>query len=501
MATYTEPARPVAPGMERGYAMSPMAELERNYASHSENEASLFERSTSIASKCSLDPTDVLDRGVSLHDRPVARFSLETGFLIRTEKTIKDMNALLSRSSALVPGRTTFFLVDPQYSFLRVLKSAGDLNQLLVAWHALSTRMGLAQRSFTKYQEEFRATTKEEMPLSPVSTAPEIYTSFPVDGSPITDVNYLYDNLPHLQSIWPPRHEPGKTRVESAVEVPPYLLMAFPDRFPEDRPTTYYYLEDGTRMAVASSVRSSHGAGPNFVPPPPDKAEPSRRGRSRAKSGSPVRGRKGDHSQQRKNEPKSKGEDFRTSEPAKAISSAAVTGLLSPDTRFKKPEDVLIPSSPRDYTFASSMPGIGLPDPLKGMASSSQWTYEAIHKNESASQAQGGKLPQRPPYKPTLPTTVDAAEEDTFHRAYISARRDPPPHLPPASLAPTPYKGRPTAPTQSTRGRQGAGAGGDGEPPDDDGGDRDRRPRDRSRGRRQPPPITLPLRFGEQTGG
>jgi hypothetical protein len=308
MATYTEPTQSIAPGMERGYALSPMAELERDYSTHTESEASLFERA-SIASKRALDPADILDRGISLHDRPIARFSLETGFLIRTEKTIKDMNFLLSRSSALVPGRSTFFVVDPQYSFLRVLKSAGDLNQLVVAWLALSTRMALAQRSLVKYQNEFRATAKDEIPLSPVSTAPEIYSAFPNEGSPISDVNYLYENVPSLQGIWPPGYEPGRTRVESVGEVPSYLTMAFPQRLPEEHPITYYYSEDGTRMAVASSVRSGHGAGPNFVPPLGDSSAPSRRGRPRAKSGSPTRGRNAARSPSSKNKAKAKAED------------------------------------------------------------------------------------------------------------------------------------------------------------------------------------------------
>ncbi|KAJ7309992.1 hypothetical protein DFH08DRAFT_823275 [Mycena albidolilacea] len=46
MATFTGEGLSMAPGMERGYTLSPMAELEHNYLSHSENEASLFECAT-----------------------------------------------------------------------------------------------------------------------------------------------------------------------------------------------------------------------------------------------------------------------------------------------------------------------------------------------------------------------------------------------------------------------------------------------------------------------
>ncbi|KAJ7320940.1 hypothetical protein DFH08DRAFT_818763 [Mycena albidolilacea] len=66
MATFTEEALDLAPSMERGYALSPMTELEHNYLSHSEIEASFFERATSISSKHNVESMDILDRGVSL---------------------------------------------------------------------------------------------------------------------------------------------------------------------------------------------------------------------------------------------------------------------------------------------------------------------------------------------------------------------------------------------------------------------------------------------------
>jgi hypothetical protein len=38
---------------------------------------------------------------------------------------------------------------------MTVLKSAGDLGELIISWQALSERMGLAQMSFSKYQLQF----------------------------------------------------------------------------------------------------------------------------------------------------------------------------------------------------------------------------------------------------------------------------------------------------------------------------------------------------------
>jgi hypothetical protein len=464
--------------------MSPMAEFERNYSSHSETEASLFERATSISSKRTLEAGDILDRGVSLHDRPVARFSLETSLLIRTEKAVKDMDSLLARSSALVPGRSTCFIVDPQYSFLRVLKSAGDLNQLIVAWQALSTRMALAQRSFIKYQNEFRATSIEEMPSSPGSTAPEVYSAFPKDGSPISDVNYLYENVPHMREVWPSNYEPGRVKVESAVKVPSHLAIAFPDRQAEERPYAFYYSEDGTRIIVPSSVRSSHGVGPSFTPPHPQSAGPSRRGRVSTRSESPAKNRKSERSPPVKGIAKDKAKEVPAPMDAAKVPIAASAGLLSPDTRFKKPEDLLVPSSPRDAMFATAVPGRGIPNPLKGMASSGQFTYPVPDVNESVSQAKGGTSLKRPTYRPSFSPVVDPQEEATFHEAYRASGRDAPPHLPnfPPAAAPLDEDQRPSgrqghrstnARGENSRMGQGAGAGGSGGPPDDEDGGRD----------------------------
>ncbi|KAJ7822468.1 hypothetical protein B0H14DRAFT_3470711 [Mycena olivaceomarginata] len=102
-----------------------------------------------------------------------------------------------------------------------------------------------------------------------------------------------------------------------------------------------------------------------------------------------------------------------------------VTGLLSPDTHFKKPEDMLVPSSHRDATFPSVIPGKGLPDPLRGMASPERFAYDAIYAGESASQAQAGTGLRRQPPKSSFTPVMEAMEE-AFHDAYIlgSGMRD-----------------------------------------------------------------------------
>jgi hypothetical protein len=91
--------------MERGFALSPMGELVIAYNQHSDEEFSLFRRINTLSSKKALEISDIINRGVSIVMLTVARFGLETGFLLRMDRSIKEMQALLTKAAALVKGR------------------------------------------------------------------------------------------------------------------------------------------------------------------------------------------------------------------------------------------------------------------------------------------------------------------------------------------------------------------------------------------------------------
>jgi hypothetical protein len=91
--------RILQPGIEKGFFLSPMGILVSEYNTQTDSDLSLFIRSTSIVSKKSLDLSDVMDRGVPFVKQPVGRFGLNTELLLGTEKTIKDMQELLTKAS------------------------------------------------------------------------------------------------------------------------------------------------------------------------------------------------------------------------------------------------------------------------------------------------------------------------------------------------------------------------------------------------------------------
>jgi hypothetical protein len=66
MATQTAGTEVRHPGMEKGFSLSPMGDLLREYHAQAED-LSLFIRAMRIASRKALDRTEIMDRGISLN--------------------------------------------------------------------------------------------------------------------------------------------------------------------------------------------------------------------------------------------------------------------------------------------------------------------------------------------------------------------------------------------------------------------------------------------------
>ncbi|KAJ7864252.1 hypothetical protein B0H14DRAFT_3443600 [Mycena olivaceomarginata] len=430
------------------------------------------------------------------------------------------MDALLKRAAGLVPGRDSRFIVDPNSTFMTVLKSAGDLGELIISWQALSERMSLAQKSFSKYQLQFKEESQwDSLMLSPVSTAPKIYSTIPAGKTPIEDVGYLLDHVPNLRKLWPEGYNSEAESIHHAVRVPTYLQESFPEREPEDMPVAFYYSAEGEKIEIPSSTRSSYGAGPNFLPPVDQGTTPSRRSHFRARSESPKRSAA--RSSSPKRERRKKAMEANVAYADALPQTIGISGILGGGTQFKKPEENLIPRSPGQSTFHTSIPSHGLPDPLRGMASVSSVYYTAANPMDSVSQAPADKRKQREETarlaawgnKGSTPLgNIEELEERTFHQAY--AGRPLPPHFVQTKQAESSQR-RDTSPTREasrrssvhgerehSRGRsstitrrpesrlplrQQAGAGGDGDPPDDEGNGDGGPPR-RPDGPRRPPP-------------
>ncbi|KAJ7878891.1 hypothetical protein B0H13DRAFT_2346282 [Mycena leptocephala] len=366
--------REMQEGMDRGFALSPMADLVLAFNHHSDEDYSLFRRVNTLSSKKALDISEIIDRGVSIVPLPTARFGLETGFLLRTDRTIKEMQALLIQAAGLIRGRTSCFTIDPHAVISRVLRSANDLNELHSAWVAMSERLDLSQRNFLKYQTEYRAESDQELLLSPISTVPDIYAVFPREKSSLaSDLNYLYDHVPHMKKLWPRGYKVEIDFLPEVMKAPSYLEGAFPDRPSEFRPSTVYYSAEGERKEIVVSARSSHGAGADFELPPE-----TRKGKGKSKEVS------------ERNVPREDTQVESTREeavpketaPSHWNLSSGSQGLLGSEIPYKDPTQFFVPKSPRRWAHSTAVPGPDLPNPIFGMA-----TSESYAGGDSISQA------------------------------------------------------------------------------------------------------------------
>ncbi|KAJ7500041.1 hypothetical protein FB451DRAFT_1162441 [Mycena latifolia] len=113
----------------------------------------LSHRVASIARKTSLDPSDVVDRGVN-PDRLIARYALEDRLVVSIENTVQEMQRELTEAFSPTSDRSTCFIVDPHGVLLRILRGASTVEELRVAWTGLSMRTRVAQVRLGQYQAE-----------------------------------------------------------------------------------------------------------------------------------------------------------------------------------------------------------------------------------------------------------------------------------------------------------------------------------------------------------
>ncbi|KAF8133103.1 hypothetical protein K438DRAFT_1787706 [Mycena galopus ATCC 62051] len=371
-------AESTAARSKRSPALSVMAELILEYNKSQDSTLSLFRRISTLASKKDLDKSDVLDRGDTHGTQTDPRFGLETGFLLRTDIVIKEMQVVLRKAAALVEGRSSYFVIDPHNVLMTVLKGANSLGELQASWAALAERLDLAQRNFRKYQSEFKPTKVEDVLLSPVSTLPEVYSVFPRNKTPANDLDYVYSQVPHHRKLWPKGYSPETDMVYDYTPVPLTLSQAFPDRTTTVRQSTVYYSADGERQEIAVSDRSSYRAGPDFRVPISEVS----RGKAKSKNPAPTVEEVEDESRRSRKSSPDREPARANYQPAHWNLASAQRGILSSEIPYKAQNQFFSSRSPEGTLSALPVPGRPLPNPIFGMATRKQ--YEELTESKKA---------------------------------------------------------------------------------------------------------------------
>jgi hypothetical protein len=139
------------------------------------------------------------------------------------------MQRLLRNTATLIPGKTLWFLIDPQNVLLTVLFGANDLDEMNIAWLGLSRQLELAHQFLGKYEAHINLEEEAARPISPASTNPKIYSQFPTDSTARNRLTYLFDHVPHHQQQLPRSY--AKSSGDLPVELPASSMLksSFPD--------------------------------------------------------------------------------------------------------------------------------------------------------------------------------------------------------------------------------------------------------------------------------
>ncbi|KAJ7263774.1 hypothetical protein C8J57DRAFT_1512578 [Mycena rebaudengoi] len=396
-------------GMDKGYNDSPMAGLRMEYLTDLEQEYSLGVRVNTLIEKTALDPRDIIDRGLTLDKVSLPRLGLETGFAMRLDSILKELQTMLRRSALLVPGRTSHFVVDPEQVLFNVLQGANTLSELATAWSGLRRRLELGVSYLRKYDMEYQAEFDYEMPLSPASTNQDLYDVLKDNLTNHQKLDYLFDVVPHYGEIMPDTYkEESKTRTVPFggwLPLPDVLVNVFPDRQAEASPAVIYYSLDGERKERSMSARSSWKQGEGFILPRKTEGSARRRVSIREPDATiatdtEARGVRTGGEWERDlskaypwvdtaTDPSESG-SVGGRDAAELVSQYSFMGSRTP---FKKADEFFVPRSPRGPSSVGMIPGPNLPNTLYGMAAATSSVYHSF--GESVSQAQRGQQDHR----------------------------------------------------------------------------------------------------------
>jgi hypothetical protein len=178
-------------GMERGYALSPMAQLWLEYGRSTERSTSTSTRVVGFATKQSLKADEVIDQGVAFEMS--GRYRLNDRLARTVAQTVEELQTFIMRMAALIPERQHYFLVDPDETLLEVLEGAESPHQLFAAWKALSNRMESAQKFMMKYKDEYTDSAEVN---SPASTNQELLQDHKALTTADDRLRQMYDKFP-----------------------------------------------------------------------------------------------------------------------------------------------------------------------------------------------------------------------------------------------------------------------------------------------------------------
>ena len=182
-------------GMERGYSLSPMYNLIIEYNKENGENLSTAAEVSWILQNPNLHPNDFEHRSGNGVD-PYTCIALKPTRLNRILRAVTELQTFLDRMAQMIEERSNVFKIDPEDTMTAALRGGESRSQLEVAYAILSKRLRIAQQTVMKYEAEYQ---RIEVPLSPISTAPDLYQDFSRLDSVDDRMRYMLQNIPHHQ--------------------------------------------------------------------------------------------------------------------------------------------------------------------------------------------------------------------------------------------------------------------------------------------------------------
>jgi hypothetical protein len=260
------------PGMDRGYALSPMAHLWLEFGKSTERTISTSARCLSLATKATLKPDEVIDQGPEFEFS--GRFRIQDKLSRNVYQTVEELQTFIRQMASLVPERSHYFIVDPDDTLLEVLEGAESTGQLLAAWKALSNRIESAQKFMLKYRDEY---TEGMAVASPTSTNQELLREHSDQIGNDDRLRFMYGEFPrHNERL--STSELAKLREgrqwNEIIRVPAWLEAQSRLKSPPlpSLPTTNpSQLQASSNMGL--TPRSSYKSGAFTLPPLPEESK------------------------------------------------------------------------------------------------------------------------------------------------------------------------------------------------------------------------------------
>ena len=182
-------------GMERGYSLSPMYSLILEYNREKGSNVSTAMEVSWILLHPNLNPSDIARKTGEGVD-PYTSIYVKEERLTRILRAVNEMQTFLHSMADLIQERSHVFCIDPKNTMVTALQGCESRSQLDMAYKILVKRLQIAQQTVMKYEAEYQG---NDIPLSPVLTAPELYSDFDQIEKVDDRMRYLLENIPHHQ--------------------------------------------------------------------------------------------------------------------------------------------------------------------------------------------------------------------------------------------------------------------------------------------------------------